>query len=504
MNIRQAKEELKNTVQAYLKKDEMGFYEIPEVNQRPLLFMGPPGIGKTAIMDQVAAECGIGLVAYTMTHHTRQSAVGLPMIEQRRFDGVSFSVTEYTMSEIIASIYKKIEETGRREGILFIDEINCVSETLAPTMLQFLQKKTFGGHKIPNGWIIAAAGNPPEYNKSVREFDIVTLDRVRILNIEEDFDTWKEYAYGHQIHGSILSYLEIKQENFYHIETNVQGMQFVTARSWEDLSKLIYVYEKLQIPVTCLVIEQYLQNPEIAKDFSFYYELYEKYKKYYQIPEILKGNLGKDAKERLKTAGFDEKLSVTNLLSAALSRDFAKLYFQGYTLDILYEALKKYKKMDLDVQGRLETIKKEEELSLKQRKAAAELTKEEEEARIRMLDQIELFSNQLKQEHILETEAGFARLRELFFQDQEKLEDSAKVILQKLEYAFDFMEQTFGEGQEMVVFVTQLTVNPFSMRFFRDYGCDRYDKYARSLLMYERKKKLSDEIQRFANREELF
>ena len=48
------------------------------------------------------------------------------------------------MSEIIASVYEKIEQTGNKEGILFIDEINCVSETLAPTMLQFLQCKMFG------------------------------------------------------------------------------------------------------------------------------------------------------------------------------------------------------------------------------------------------------------------------------------------------------------------------------------------------------------------------
>ena len=73
------------------------------------------------------------------------------------------------------------------EGILFIDEINCVSETLAPTMLQFLQGKAFGNHKIPEGWIIVAAGNPPEYNKSVREFDIVTMDRIRRIDVERIF-----------------------------------------------------------------------------------------------------------------------------------------------------------------------------------------------------------------------------------------------------------------------------------------------------------------------------
>ena len=75
------------------------------------------------------------------------------------------------MSEIIASVYAKMEATGLKEGILFIDEINCVSETLAPTMLQFLQCKTFGNQAVPAGWVIVAAGNPPEYNKSVRDFD---------------------------------------------------------------------------------------------------------------------------------------------------------------------------------------------------------------------------------------------------------------------------------------------------------------------------------------------
>ena len=98
------------------------------------------------------------------------------------------------MSEIIASVYRKIRDGGQREGILFIDEINCVSETLAPTMLQFLQCKTFGNQAAPQGWLIVAAGNPPEYNKSVRDFDMVTLDRVRYMTVEADFSVWKEYA----------------------------------------------------------------------------------------------------------------------------------------------------------------------------------------------------------------------------------------------------------------------------------------------------------------------
>ena len=151
-------------------------------------------------MEQISKECEIGLVAYTITHHTRQSAIGLPFISTHIYDGNEYSVTEYTMSEIVASVYNKIEESGLKEGILFIDEINCVSETLAPAMLQFLQYKTFGNHAIPEGWIIVAAGNPPEYNKSVREFDVVTMDRVKKIEVEPDFSVWKEYAYVQDIH----------------------------------------------------------------------------------------------------------------------------------------------------------------------------------------------------------------------------------------------------------------------------------------------------------------
>ena len=151
MNIKRAKEEIEHTVKAYLAKDALGEYAIPAIRQRPILLMGPPGIGKTQVMEQVARECGVALVAYTITHHTRQSAVGLPFIRQRHYGGRDVSVTEYTMSEIIASVYAKMEATGLAEGILFIDEINCVSETLAPTMLQFLQCKTFGNQAVPRG-----------------------------------------------------------------------------------------------------------------------------------------------------------------------------------------------------------------------------------------------------------------------------------------------------------------------------------------------------------------
>ena len=191
MNIAQAKEQICRAMQAYFKKNQYGRFRIPPEAQRPVFLLGPPGIGKTAIMQQVAEELEVCLISYSMTHHTRQSALGLPMIVRKEYDGQEYSISEYTMSEIIASVYEMMEQTGLREGILFLDEVNCVSETLTPVMLQFLQYKTFGRHRLPAGWIVVAAGNPPEYNRSARDFDVVTWDRLKRVDVEPDYAAWK-------------------------------------------------------------------------------------------------------------------------------------------------------------------------------------------------------------------------------------------------------------------------------------------------------------------------
>ena len=264
MNIKDAKEQISNAMKAYFTKDEFGNYAIPIEKQRPVFLMGPPGIGKTASMEQIAAELDVGLVSYSMTHHTRQSALGLPFIVKKTYGGVEYDVSEYTMSEIIASVYDMIEATGHKEGILFLDEINCVSETLAPAMLQFLQYKIFGRHTVPAGWIVVTAGNPPEYNNSVREFDIVTWDRLKRVDVEPDLDAWKEYAFNKGVHAAIITYLEIRKTDFYKIETTVDGKSFVTARGWDDLSDMIKLYEKNNIPVDEKLVAQYLQNRKIA------------------------------------------------------------------------------------------------------------------------------------------------------------------------------------------------------------------------------------------------
>lgn len=512
MHIKRAKEEIRNTIRAYLMKDEFGQYVIPAVRQRPVLLIGPPGIGKTAIMEQVARECGIGLVSYTITHHTRQSAVGLPFIEHKTWQEREYAVTEYTMSEIIASVYNRMEQTRLSEGILFIDEINCVSETLAPTMLQFLQCKTFGNQKIPQGWLIVAAGNPPEYNKSVRDFDVVTLDRVKKIDVAEDYTVWKEYAYEQGIHNSILTYLEIRRENFYEIETTLDGKRFVTARGWEDLSQILYTYEKLGISVDTELIIQYLQHPRIAKDFASYYDLYNKYKYDYKIDEILEGKISQNALEKLWLAPFDERLSVLGLVLGRLNELFTHVMEQDSYISELYEVMIDYREALDEMQekltasdpaavlGRGEAIELITKMAdrcskeLEDKKEAGLINRMEERCSRQVLAELE------RKEHLLLTadcdtaSESFAMIKAGFNRETAALEEETEQVSQALECAFDFVEKAFGEDQELVVFITELSLSYYAIRFISDNGCPRYYRYNKTLLSGEQQREILQQI----------
>ncbi len=542
MNIREAKEEVKNIVKAYLAKDETGMPCIAEEHRRPVLLMGPPGIGKTAIMEQIASELNINLVSYTITHHTRQSAIGLPSIVHRSFNGVDYAVTEYTMSEIIASVYEQIEQTGIKEGILFLDEINCVSETLAPTMLQFLQYKTFGTHKVPDGFIIVTAGNPPEYNQSVREFDIVTLDRLRRIDIEADFNAFKEYGYRAKLHGAILAYLDIRKDHFYEVHADTDRKSFVTARGWEDLSDALKTYEKLDLPIGEALMSQYLQDEEIASDFALYYELYKKYANLYQIPKILTGEAWID--DKLKAAPFDEKLSLISLLIDSLNTEFRAYRDEQATGEQLLLKLRDYgtrlknenvnadaadcakvaadSRTAVDKSGSVQTYDKSdrtgdntygtdkismtpsdilnaiiaEEAEKRARlKASNMLSHEAEGDSLRVESKLKAYAAELKA--VSQPKEAFDYVKTEFTKSEELRQQHIKTTDEHLTNVFKALYQTFGQGQELVLFLSELNAGYYSLKFINECGNESYYNYNKLLLLKDRNDSLRREILQF-------
>lgn len=507
MNIKQAKEYIKDSVVLYLKKDDFGEYKIPVVRQRPIFLLGAPGIGKTAVMEQIAQEMGIALVSYSMTHHTRQSALGLPFIRHKEYGEEEFDVSEYTMSEIISSVYETMEESGVKEGILFLDEINCVSETLSPSMLQFLQYKVFGRHSVPEGWVIVTAGNPPEYNKSVREFDVATLDRLRVMEVEPDFAVWKEYAQEKGVHPAVINFLELKKEYFYAVETTVKGRSYVTARGWEDLSEILLLYEEEKKKADETLAGQYIRNERIVKEFTAYYDLYNKYKTDYRIEEILAGRPGEAAKEKAKKAAFDERLSLLSMLMDKVKEGMKDVMETSDYLSDLMAPLKALKQMveksstesgkeesGTDVVSMLEKQAQARGQILRSKQKANALSNSDRRKHRQVIFFLESAGKDL---YLGEEKSGteaFAVIKSKFDTEVMQMKAVTEDIKNQLHFLFAFVEEVFAEGNEMLVLVTELTVNSYAAKFIARFGSEDYQKHNQELMLTERQNDMLEQI----------
>ncbi len=456
MDIKQAKEELRRAFLSYTERGEDGALAIAPIHQRPLLLMGPPGVGKSAVLTQLAQELNTNLVAYTMTHHTRQSALGLPLIREKQFGGKSYSATEYTMSEILATVYERMEKSGIKTGILFLDEINCVSETLMPAILQLLQSKRFGTHALPEGWMIAAAGNPPKYNESARLFDTVTMDRVRLLSITESFPVWRSYALSRGVHPAVLSYLELNPEHFYCIEPRAHGRCFVTARGWEELSQTLFSYERLGFPLDPALFGEYLQHDEISASFAAYFQLFSALQKSVDIPAIFSGQSG-DAAPALRAMRFDARLAAIEFLLHALSRELTQYRKVSAFSESLSSFCAALSGVNAPVRTARENLARRES-ALQIRKDCGAISGAEEAAERQFAKRVHaLLDHEDELTLLLQEEA---RCRQARLSAQETLAG-------KLENAMQFVFSTFGAGQELLVFLTQLENLPDCKRFLQ-------------------------------------
>lgn len=489
MNIASAKEQIKNTVNIYLQKDALGRYQVPLVHQRPVFLQGAPGLGKTAIMRQISSELGIGLVSYSMTHHTRQSAIGLPIIVEKEFGGKLCSVSEYTMSEIIASVYECMEQTGCREGILFLDEINCISETLSPAMLLFLQYKIFGGHTLPEGWVVVTAGNQARYNKSVRDFDAATRDRLKYIVVEPDYGSWKQYALERGVSRTVISFLDIRPDDFYVTETTVEGFSVVTPRSWEDLSQSIQMHEKLGIPVKEELIGQYLQNPAVARDFSVYYELYQKYRLAYDLEAILSEGCSEAAIEEARKARADERLTLTGLL---LDRVIQTMH----QCNVLRSGLKLVREQLVLNRNSLETDLLPLPVIFSNMRDAL---KGEADQKGEMEQEGYLCGAEIL--HRLEEEMGetgghgFEPCRRYYTDRLAELEQSVKMAQKEAGNLLTFLEKAFGDGNELGLAVSDLTAAPEAAAFIGQFLSLEFFKASSRLQLKTREAALLKQIE---------
>jgi hypothetical protein len=305
----------------------------------------------------------------------------------------------------------------------------------------------------------------------------------------------------------VTTYLEIKKNDFYRIETTVDGVEFVTARGWEDLSTMIKLYEKQGYTVDERLISQYVQHERVAKDFAIYYDLYNKYKSDYQLSTILDGTYSEEIRDRAKAARFDERLTLVGLLLESVTDRLKEDIDTEDYITELHKVLLEVRESCEDktahideILGRVITTRTS---AYRNEKRSGILTRSREAVLRKVIMAVESYNNYLRQESISDVDEGFAYIKETFAGSVADMKSHLSESQSMIENMFLFIEDVFGSEQEMLVAVTELTVNYYSAKFISRYGCEKYFEHNKELLVYERQQELLSEIMLLNEEEEI-
>ena len=247
------------------------------------------------------------------------------------------------------------------------------------------------------------------------------------------------------------------------------------------------------------VIGQYLRHPEVARDFAAYWVLYRKYHEDYGVEDILQGKPYDAVIARAMDASFDERISLVSLLLAGLNTRFADARATGAVTDACYQQLRSFKRTlsqqpDADPADLFAERCDAYRAKLEADKTAGALLPDEAADRTRTLALLTAWSRSL--DNGLDADEAFDTVRGAFNTQVQRREEAVSAASNALEFAFDFMEQAFEDGQEMVVFVNELALGPDSAPFLAENDCERFEQYSEKLLLHGGEDELLAELQR--------
>ena len=135
--------------------------------------------------------------------------------------------------------------------------------------------------------------------------------------------------------------------------------------------------------------------------------------------------------------------------------------------------------------------RKKQKDEMEKRLSAGNLTDQE---RSNMNTVIEFFEAQLTGVMNADAETAVKHMKSSYNALTRAHKKEAKATSERMDNAFRFVDDVFGDGQEMLILVTELTQNYYGSKFISNFGCDEYFKHNKSLLFYERDKEIMDEI----------
>lgn len=221
----------------------------------PLMFWGPPGVGKSASVKQATEELGIGLIDLRLSLFNPVDLRGLPTVDREAKKAVWLS-PEFLPDPSVHG----------EQGILFLDEINLAPQSVMSAAYQLILDRALGGYKVPDGWIIVAAGNRVDDNPNVTKMPAPLANRLIHFEIPNpDPDEWRTWAMRHGLAEEVVSFIGKFPNKLFVLPKNNEK-SWSSPRSWAHASMLYSIGQRIDGAVGNASAGEFYAYLDVYKD----------------------------------------------------------------------------------------------------------------------------------------------------------------------------------------------------------------------------------------------
>ena len=186
----------------------------------PVMLWGPPGVGKSQMVAQVAERHGVPVIDIRLSQMEPSDLRGIPF---RKGDTVEWAVP---------AMLPDVQRHGP-EGILFLDEITSAAPSVSAAAYQLILDRRLGEYRVPEGWAIFAAGNRQGDRGVTYTMPAPLANRFSHFEVEVHLDDWVAWAYAHGIDDRVIGFLRFRPELLFDFDPAHNPVAFPSPRSWE-------------------------------------------------------------------------------------------------------------------------------------------------------------------------------------------------------------------------------------------------------------------------------
>ncbi len=228
MNVGKLTEVLAETYCSVINKN-MPIKLLPSV-----MLWGPPGVGKSQAIRQVAKE-----IERSTGKKTVVTDVRLLLFNPIDLRGIPTANADKTLAIWLRPQIFQMDSSEDIVNILFLDEISAAPQSVQAAAYQITLDRVVGEHRLPENCIVIAAGNRTTDKSVAFKMPKALANRLLHIDVEGNFDSWKQWAISHGVNEKVIGFLSFRRDCLMGFDPSNDDLAFATPRSWEMVSNLL-------------------------------------------------------------------------------------------------------------------------------------------------------------------------------------------------------------------------------------------------------------------------